>query len=129
MKALSFQLRGDYQAPQVIPQGKMYAIYGLDGGVRYDISKKLNVSLNGRDILNTRKFDSEVQYNNPAFNSYQYTQRRFGTSTILATIAYRFGSNMKPSRKEKTQDQQDQDNGGGGDDSGTGNQQNLKNMK
>ena len=116
IKALSFQIRGDYQGPQVVPQGKMYAIYGVDGGVRYDISKTLNVSVNARDIFNTRKFDSDIQYNTAAFNSLQYTDRRFATGIVLATISYRFGSNMqKPSRKQKNPDQnQDQDNGGGG---------------
>lgn len=133
LKALSFQIRGDYQGPQVVPQGKMYAMYGVDGGVRYDISKKLNVSVNARDIFNTRKYNSDIIYNTAAFNSDQYTQRRWSTGIVLATISYRFGSNMqRPARKQKNQDQnqnQDQDNGGGGgDDSGNGGpgQQNLK---
>jgi outer membrane receptor protein involved in Fe transport len=121
LKALSFQLRGDYQAPQVIPQGKMYAVYGLDGGVRYDISKKLNVSVNARDLLNTRHYDSDIQYSNPAFNSDQYSQRRWATGIVLATISYRFGSNIKPAHKDKNQDQQqDQQDNGGGDDTGNG---------
>lgn len=135
VKSLSFQIRGDYQAPQVVPQGKMYAIYGVDGGVRYDISKKLNVSVNARDIFNTRKYNSDIQYNTPAFNSYQYTDRRWSTGLVLATLSYRFGSNMQrpAARKQKNPDQnqnQDQDNGGG-DDTGNGgaggpNQQNMK---
>ena len=132
VKALSFQIRGDYQGPQVVPQGKMYAMYGVDGGVRYDISKKLNVSINARDIFNTRKYDSEILYNTAAFNSDQYTQRRWSTGIVLATISYRFGSNVqRPAHKQKNTDQnqnQDQDNGGGGDDTGNGgpNQQNMK---
>lgn len=139
VKALSFQLRGDYQAPQVVPQGKMYAMYGVDGGARYDISKKLSLSVNARDIFNTRKYNSELLYDGPAFNSDQYTQRRWSTGVVMATISYRFGSNMqKAARKQKNQDQnqnQDQDNGGG-DDLGNGggnngngggpNQQNVK---
>jgi len=120
-KKLSFQLRGDYQAPQVVPQGKMYAIYGVDGGVRYDITKKLNVSVNGRDLLNTRKYASDIQYSNPEFNTDQYSQRRFATGVVLATLSYRFGSaTQKPKKPKNTDEQQpDNDNGGGNpDDSG-----------
>ncbi|MDB5136064.1 MAG: hypothetical protein JWP37_2667 [Mucilaginibacter sp.] len=113
VKKLSFQIRGDYQGPQVVPQGKAYAVYGIDGGVRYDISKKLNVSLNGRDLLNTRKFANDVKYNNPALNYYsdQYSQRRFATGVYIATLSYRFGSTPgKQNKKEKNKEQQqDQD--------------------
>jgi outer membrane receptor protein involved in Fe transport len=113
VKKLSFQIRGDYQGPQVVPQGKAYAVYGIDGGVRYDISKKLNISLNGRDLLNTRKFANDVKYNNPALNYYsdQYSQRRFATGVYIATLSYRFGSTPgKQSKKEKNKEQQqDQD--------------------
>jgi outer membrane receptor protein involved in Fe transport len=132
VKALSFQLRGDYQGPQVIPQGKMYAIYGVDGGARYEVSKKLSLSVNARDIFNTRKYDSELLYDGPGFNSDQYTQRRWSTGVVMATISYHFGSNIqKAARKQKNPDQnqnQDQDNGGG-DDSGNGNNGNQQNMK
>jgi outer membrane receptor protein involved in Fe transport len=133
-KALSFQLRGDYQGPQVIPQGRADAVYGIDGGFRYDISKKLSFSLNGRDLLNTRKFASSIMYDDEALNYFtnQYSQRRFSTGVYIATLTYHFGSTPKPNKKEKKQQdqqQQDQDNNpndqnpagdnGGG---GTGNQ-------
>jgi len=119
-KKLSFQLRGDYQAPQVVPQGKMYAIYGIDGGVRYDITKKFNISVNGRDLLNTRKYGSEIQYSNPEFNTDQYSQRRFSTGVVMATLSYRFGSATQKAKKPKNTDQQpDNDTSGGNpDDSG-----------
>jgi outer membrane receptor protein involved in Fe transport len=113
-KKLGFQLRGDYQGPQVIPQGRADAVYGIDGGARYDISKKLSFSVNGRDLLNTRKFANNVTYDNPALNYYsnQYSQRRFATGVYIATLSYRFGStpgkNKKEKNKEKDQ-QQDQD--------------------
>lgn len=139
-KALSFQLRGDYQGPQVIPQGRAEAIYGIDGGVRYDISKKLTFSFNGRDLLNTRKFTSSIMYDDPALNysTNQYSQRRFSTGVYIATLTYRFGNAGKPNKKEKKQDQQQQDqdtnpddlnpaggNGGGGQPGGGGGGQAL----
>ncbi len=111
VKKLSFQVRGDYQGPQVVPQGKANAIYGVDGGIRYDLSKKLNISLNGRDLLNTRKFANNITYNNPALNYYsqQYSQRRFATGVYIATISYRFGgSTGKQSKKDKNKDKDQQ---------------------
>lgn len=131
IKALSFQIRGDYQGPQVMPQGKMYAVYGVDGGVRYDISKKLNVSVNARDIFNTRRFASDIEYNTAAFNSLQYSDRRWATGIVLATISYRFGSNtQRPAHKQKNPDQnQDQDNSGGDDMGNGGNGGGQQNMK
>ncbi|MDP9081988.1 MAG: TonB-dependent receptor [Bacteroidota bacterium] len=121
IKPLGFQIRADYQGPQVIPQGKMRAMYGVDGGVKYDLTKTLNISANVRDIFNTRKFRSDINYNTPYFTSSQVSERRFSTRTAIFTLSYRFGNNGIPQkRKEKKdnnqQDQQDSmpdDNGGG----------------
>jgi outer membrane receptor protein involved in Fe transport len=110
-KKLGFQIRGDYQGPQVVPQGRAYAVYGIDGGVRYDITKKLNFSINGRDLLNTRKFANNVTYDNPALNYYsnQYSQRRFSTGVYIATLSYRFGGTPGKNKKDKNKDQQQPD--------------------
>lgn len=109
-KKLGFQIRGDYQGPQVVPQGRADAVYGIDGGVRYDISKKLNISINGRDLLNSRKFANDITYSNPALNYYsqQYSQRRFATGVYIATLSYRFGSTPGKQKKDKNKDQQQQ---------------------
>lgn len=109
-KALSFQVRGDYQGPQVIPQGRADAVYGIDGGFRYDISKKLSFSMNGRDLLNTRKFASSIMYDNEALDYFtsQYSQRRFSTGVYIATLTYHFGKAGKPTKEKKKQDQQQQ---------------------
>jgi len=34
----------------------MRAMYGMDGGVKYDITKTLSLGGNVRDIFNSRKF-------------------------------------------------------------------------
>ena len=115
IKQLGIQIRGDYQGKQVIPQGTMRAIYGVDGGVRYDITKKLSLSGNVRDIFNTRKYVSNITYNSPAFTSTQLSDRRFNTRTGIITLAYRFGNNGIPQKRKKDQDNQQQD---GPDDSG-----------
>jgi outer membrane receptor protein involved in Fe transport len=93
-------------APQVISQGTMKAIYGVDGGVRYDLTKKLNLSANVRDIFNTRKYVSDINFS-PEINAIQVSDRRFNTRTGVVTLAYRFGNNGVPQkRKSKDKDQQ-----------------------
>lgn len=109
---LGIQLRGDYQGPQVIAQGHMKAMYGVDGGLRYDITKTLNFSANARDIFNTRKFSSVVISDNGRLN--QSSDRRFATRIVLFTLSYRFGSStpagrQRQQRKQDQQDQQQQD--------------------
>ena len=117
-KKLSLQIRGDYQGRQVIPQGYMKALYGVDGGVKYDVTKKLSLSGNVRDIFNTRKFRSDIVYSTTDFSVNQVSQRRFSTRVGLFTIAYRFGSggNRQP---KKTKDQQQAPDSGNPDDPNT----------
>jgi outer membrane receptor protein involved in Fe transport len=121
LKKLGIQIRADYQGPQVIPQGKMKAIYGVDGGLRYDLTKKLNLSANVRDIFNTRKYVSDITYNTPLFTSAQISDRRFNTRTAIFTLAYRFGNNGVPQKRnrEKNKDQQPQDQEAMPDESGS----------
>ncbi|MVN92497.1 TonB-dependent receptor domain-containing protein [Mucilaginibacter aquatilis] len=118
IKKLGIQLRGDYQGKQVIAQGYSKALYGFDGGVRYDITKALNISGNVRDIFNTRRFGSIINNTtvNVPYTSESY--RRFSFRTISFTISYRFGSNGSEQKRKRNQDQ---DNGGGNlDDMGGG---------
>lgn len=126
-KKLGFQLRGDYQGPQVIAQGKMKAMYGVDGGLKYDITKALSFSGNVRDIFNTRRFRSDIDINTPYFTSNQVSERRFSTRTAIFTLSYRFGNNGIPQKRKEKKDnnqQQDQDNmpdeSGGGTPQGSG---------
>ncbi|MDO3641606.1 TonB-dependent receptor [Mucilaginibacter sp. L3T2-6] len=126
-KKLGIQLRGDYQAPQVIPQGKMRAMYAMDGGLKYDITKTVSLSGNVRDIFNTRRFRSDINYNTPYLASNQVSERRWATRTAIFTLSWRFGNNLPQKRKEKRDNnqQQDQDNSipddGGGLQGGGGN--------
>jgi outer membrane receptor protein involved in Fe transport len=127
-KKFGIQLRGDYQGPQVIPQGRMRSMYGVDGGVKYDLTKTLSLSGNVRDIFNTRKFRSDIDINTAYFTSNQVSERRFSTRTAIFTLSYRFGNNGLPSKRKDKKDnnqQQDQeampdDNTGGGNSVGTG---------
>lgn len=107
VKKLGIQLRGDYQGPQVIAQGHMKAMYGVDGGIRYDITKVLNLSVNSRDIFNTRSFGSYVISNNGRLT--QFSDRRFSSRIVMTTLSYRFGSATGTGRKRNRDQQQQQD--------------------
>jgi outer membrane receptor protein involved in Fe transport len=121
-KKLSFQLRGDYQGQQVSAQGKNLAMYGLDGGIKYDMSKLVSFSLNSRDILNTRKFRSQTNIGNTPGSTFIETQtsdRRFATRTVLFTVSYHIGAATPTKKKgDKTPgdngDNPDDPTGGGG---------------
>ncbi|HVW97682.1 MAG TPA: TonB-dependent receptor [Mucilaginibacter sp.] len=113
IKNLGIQLRGEYQAPQVITQGRMRAMYHIDGGVKYDITKMLSVSGNVRDIFNSRKFRSDINYNSPYFTSNQVSERRWATRSAIITLSYRFGNTSLFKKDKDNKDnrmQQDQDN-------------------
>ncbi|MDB4903952.1 MAG: hypothetical protein JWQ63_3233 [Mucilaginibacter sp.] len=109
VKKLGIQIRADYQGPQVIPQGTMRAMYGVDGGIRYDLTKTLNLSVNSRDIFNTRHYVSDISYNTPSFTSTQVSDRRFSTRVVLATLSYRFGNNGISQKRNKTKEQPQQE--------------------
>ncbi|QKJ31965.1 TonB-dependent receptor [Mucilaginibacter mali] len=124
-KKLGVQLRGDYNAPQVISQGKQRAMYGLDGGLKYDITKALNLSANVRDIFNSRKFGSNIDYMAGTASIHSESVRRFQTRTMQVTLSYRFGSapddgNKKKGKKDKKDGNNGDDMGGNPDEGGNG---------
>ncbi len=100
-KKLGIQLRGDYQAPQVISQGRQRAQAGLDGGIKYDMTNALSLSANVRDAFNSRKFGSIIDNTLGALPYHSESVRRFQTRVILFTLAYRFGSAPDDKKKKK----------------------------
>jgi outer membrane receptor protein involved in Fe transport len=123
LKKLGVQLRGDYQAPQVITQGRQRAMYGLDGGLKYDVTKALNVSANVRDAFDTRKFGSIIDNTLGAYPYHSESVRRFQSRVILFTVAYRFGSSpddVKKKKKDKTKEPNPDDPSANPDDPTTG---------
>ncbi|RYE01137.1 MAG: TonB-dependent receptor, partial [Sphingobacteriaceae bacterium] len=105
---LSGQVRFDYQAPQIIAQGKTKDNYGLDAGIRYDfLAKKVaSLSLNARDIFFTRRFGSITS--DPTF--YNVSERRFQSRQVNLTFSYRFGRTLDQlSKKKDRKDDQPKD--------------------
>jgi ferric enterobactin receptor len=88
---LTLQIRTDYKAPELILQDRYRQAFGMDAGAKYDFwHKKASLSLNGRDIFNTRRwrFLRESDALLLDFQRVKYSARgsltftyRFGTST------------------------------------------------
>ncbi|MFD2284746.1 TonB-dependent receptor [Pedobacter petrophilus] len=105
VKNLSVQVRGDYRAPEVMAQGKRNAMYGIDGGAKYDFpNKKASLSFNVRDMFNTRRWSMTTEDN---FTIVDFERQMQGTMGNL-TFSYRFGkTTFNNVKKPKKDDQQD----------------------
>lgn len=100
---LTLQIRGDYNSTEIQAQGKRKAMYGVDGGAKYDFkNRKSSLSFNVRDIFNTRKFGAIIQDANSITDFQRYQQGPMGN----LTYSYRFGKTTF-AKKTKKPDQQD----------------------
>ena len=115
---ISVQTTLRYRSRQVISQGYRKASYGMDFGVRKNFFNKMfTVSLNCRDLLDSRKWENYTS--SDTFTRYQKNRRQ--SRNFNLTVTWNFG-NMK--RKDRPQNQGEQDdndmqdsyNGVGGED-------------
>ena len=104
-KNVSLQVRGDYRGPEVMAQGKRNAMYGIDGGAKYDFpNKKASLSFNIRDILNTRRWNMTTEDRSTIVD---FERRMQGTMGSF-TFSYRFGKTLfNNTKKPKKEDQQE----------------------
>lgn len=101
---ITMQVKGDYRSREIMAQGRRNAMYGVDAGARYDFkNKKSSLSLNVRDVFNTRRWSMTTGANNAITDFRRYMQ---GTMASL-TYAYRFGKNDFNFKKTKKSDQQE----------------------
>lgn len=100
---ITLQIRGDYRSREVMAQGIRRAMYGLDGGAKYDINKKASLSLNVRDIFASRRWQMETT----GATSVVDFSRLWGGTQANLTFSYRFGktdfSFKKTKKDEDTQ--------------------------
>ncbi|MBX2922468.1 MAG: TonB-dependent receptor [Chitinophagaceae bacterium] len=86
---LSFQLTGQYESSQVIPQGRRLPQYGVDFALRKDFLKnnRATVTFGINDVLNSQRwgtiYDTE--------NFYQDSYRRWNVRNFRLTFSYKFG--------------------------------------
>lgn len=72
-KQLEAQLSAIYQAPDLIPQGKTFARFSIDLGVKKAIQKgKGEVFLNATDVANTLRLKKEIKGNGFRYTSTDY---------------------------------------------------------
>ena len=101
---LTIQLKGDYRAKEVMAQGVRNAMYGLDGGAKYDFpNRKASLSFNIRDIFGTRNWSMMTTGQTSVVDFKRYMQ---GTVANL-TFSYRFGKSTFDLKKNKKQEAQD----------------------
>lgn len=89
--SVSLQLTGNYRSRQLIAQGHQPSNYSLDAGLRRAFfNRKLSLSINGRDLLNSRKWKTETS--GQSFT--QSTSNWRSGRTVGFTLTYNFGNMM-----------------------------------
>jgi outer membrane receptor protein involved in Fe transport len=100
---ITMQIRGDYRGPEVMAQGRRNAMYAVDAGAKYDFkNKKSSLSLNVRDVFNTRRWSMTTNTQNTIIDFQRYMQ---GTMANL-TYSYRFGQTDFTRKAPKKSEQQ-----------------------
>ncbi len=86
---LGFQLTGEYESAEVIPQGKRKPEYSVDFAMRKDFLKnnKATVTLGINDVFNTQRWGTI--YDTETF--YQDSYRRWNVRNFRITLSYKFG--------------------------------------
>jgi outer membrane receptor protein involved in Fe transport len=108
-KNLSFQLTGEYESPEVIPQGRRKEQHSIDFALRKDMlkDKKGNLTFSINDVFNTRRFGTIYDTD----NFYQDSYRRWNVRNYRLTFTYKFGSTnfslFKRSDKNERNDNDD----------------------
>lgn len=99
--SFSLQVTGNYNARQVVAQGYREANYSVDAGLRKTFwNKKLSLSVNVRDIFDSRKWHTITETGDTRVDSKNWR----GGRRIGLTLTYSFGnmkmSNRKPNRSD-----------------------------
>lgn len=101
--SITLQVKAEYESDEVMAQGKRNANWTADAGAKYDFpGKKASLSLNVRDLFNTRIWNMEFDDDN---TKTEFQRRRYGPVGNL-TFSYRFGKTtfMKKSKKSDPQE-------------------------
>ncbi|MGC3948669.1 MAG: TonB-dependent receptor [Chryseolinea sp.] len=86
-RKLEFQLTSVYMAPDIIPQGKIYARFSIDLGLKKSIQRdKGELFLNATDVANTMRLKKQIQGDGFHYVSADY----YETQVIRLGYAYKF---------------------------------------
>lgn len=108
---ITMQLTGRYNAKRIVAQGYRDPSYSLDLGLRKMFNQHWSVSLNARDLLDSRGWHSTTINE----NFHRYSENSHGGRRFSLTVTYSFG-NMKakrPNRKPQEVPQNGYDEMGG----------------
>ena len=98
---ISVQLGGRYRSRQVITQGYRKCNYNVDFGVRKNfMNRKFTVSLNCRDVFNTRKWETFTS--SESFTRHQIN--KWGGRKVNLTVTYNFGNTKKKPQRQQGMD-------------------------
>lgn len=107
--SITLQIRAEYRAAEVMAQGTRNANFGMDAGAKYDFKdKKSSLSLNVRDVFNSRRWTMTTNTNTTVVD---FSRRMQGTMANL-TYSYRFGKTLfnntkkKPAQQENRSDEE-----------------------
>jgi len=111
---ITMQINGNYQAPQIIPQGTTRMVEYMDVTVSKNIKQKLIFTLLLSDVFNSKRMGTN--YNTPDY--IQDLARRRETRYVKLTVMYLFGkmdsSIFKKMKQQKKEGGDDQGGMGGG---------------
>ena len=100
-KDIMFQTSVEYNAPQVLVQGRTLSSYAVDLGLRKNfLNKKLSVSVAARNIFSSRSWTRETYGD----NFYQHQKWVYGKWQLRFSISYNFGRNSKGKSAPQQQD-------------------------
>ena len=87
---LGFQVIGEYESPEVNPQGRNLEEYSVDFAMRKDLfaEKRGTLTFSINDIFNTQRFGSIYDTE----NFYQDSYSRRNVRSFRVTFAYKFGN-------------------------------------
>ncbi|HEX7413293.1 MAG TPA: outer membrane beta-barrel protein, partial [Bacteroidia bacterium] len=110
----TLQLNGNYQAPQILPQGTTRTVEYMDATISKNLKQKLIFTLLLSDVFNSKR--NGTNYNTPDY--IQQLSRRRETRYLKFTLMYMFGkmdsSLFKKMKQQKKEGGDDQGMGGGG---------------
>lgn len=99
--AITMQATGRYNAKRIVAQGHREPNYSVDLGLRKSFNQHLSISLNVRDLLDSRGWHTITGDKNFVRDA----ENRHGGRRFSATLTYSFG-NMKAKRPTRQQKQQ-----------------------
>ena len=111
MKDWTVQLNGEYESPEITPQGRRMEQYYMDASLSHDFTKRLTGVLSVNDVFYTNRWGNILE--TPFL--YQENFRRREQRFVRFTLTWKFGEqNASLFRRNRQQQQQREPGGGGG---------------